>query len=130
MLDRSIRFARAMDLLFPTRWQIFHSYFRSMTRRTLPQRIEYLQAGQTLLTDTTVEKLYRLRDRLHCTEALITSAFIYILDTKGDYLARKDLEVYFLRQVDFLTFADLMETMQEIVALEFKERKSPFACIL
>lgn len=130
MLDRSLRFARAMELLVPSRWHIFHTYFRSMKRRTLPQRIRYLQAGKTLLTEPTIAKLYALRDRLHCTEALITSAFIYVLDERGEYVARKDLETYFLRQLDFLTFAELMESMQRIVHEEFQESQSPFACIL
>lgn len=125
MFDFAIHspFAQALAVLCPSRAELFLLRYRTMKRRSMPQRIEGLEGIEVPLTEKTKEILYLLKKEHypHYPEAFITSAFLYALDRKNEFLAHDDLEKYLARYIpEEQERSRLINFLRDVIHQEFQ----------
>ena len=124
-LARSNPFAQALAVLLPSRAELFLLRYRCMKRKCMPQRIEGLEGIAVPLHPRTKAALYRLHKNHYAAypETFITSAFLYALDRKKEFLAHDDLAKYLDRYLRNPEEKErLIHSLRQIIDQEFASR--------
>lgn len=121
-------FAQALAVLLPSRAELFLLRYRCMKRKCMPQRIEGLEGIAVPLHPRTKAALYRLHKNHYPSfpETFITSAFLFALDRKKEFLAHNDLAKYLDRYLRNPEEKDrLIRFLRSIIDQEFASRLFP-----